>query len=230
MDQPVDPTSGPAVDRYFESALLTPDPVLEQALAASDAAGLPRISVSPLQGKFLHVLARAVGARRILEIGTLGGYSGIWLARALPEGGQLVTLELNARHAEVARANLERAGLGGRVQVQLGPALESLEGLIAEQVEPFDLVFIDADKPNNERYLAAALRLSRPGTLIVVDNVVRGGEVADASSSDASVIGSRQVIEALGAAPGLVASALQTFGAKGYDGFAIALVESPGTA
>lgn len=225
MEDRIDAGVAREVDAYLESVLVPDDPVLEQALQSSDAAGLPKIAVSPLQGRFLHVLARAIGARRVLEVGTLGGYSTICLARALPEDGRLVTLELNAVHAEVARANLERAGLGGRVELRLGPAIESLQGLIAEGVQPFDLVFLDADKPSNASYLSAALRLSRPGTVVVVDNVVRDGKVADAASADPSVVGSREAIELLGSTPGLVATALQSVGSKGYDGLAVALVE-----
>ena len=172
------------VDRYITERVLSADPALEAALAASDAAGLPAIQVSPSIGKLLQLFAQSIGARRILEIGTLGGYSTIWLARAVAPGGRVVTLELNSAFAEVARSNLGRAGLGERVEVLVGPALETLPLLAAEASEPFDLIFIDADKPNNPRYLQAAIELSRSGTIIIGDNVVRGGAVADAQSND----------------------------------------------
>ena len=213
-----------AVDRYLADLLVAPDAALEAALAASAAAGLPPISVSPTQGKLLHLLARAIGARNILEIGTLGGYSTIWLARALPQGGRVISLEVDARHAEVARANLTRAGLDNVVEVRLGMALETLPRLAAEGRELFDLVFIDADKPNNAAYFDWALRLSRPGSIIVVDNVVRGGDVIDAESDSAMVQGVRRFLERLAAEPRVTATAIQTVGSKGYDGFAIALV------
>ncbi len=209
-----------AVDDYLGGLLVGPDPALDAALAANRAAGLPPIDVSPLQGKLLHLLARVAGARRILEIGTLGGYSTIWLARALPRGGRLVTLERVPRHAEVARENLARAGLAEVVEVVVGPALDTLRDLDG----PFDLVFVDADKPANADYLAHAVRLSRPGTVIVVDNVVRGGRVADPLDDDASVRGSRRLVEALAAEPRLSATAVQTVGGKGLDGFALAVV------
>jgi predicted O-methyltransferase YrrM len=212
------------VDAYFTDLLVEADPALEAALEASDAAGLPPINVAPNQGKLLMLLARIQGARRILEIGTLGGYSTIWLARALPADGRLVTLEADARHAEVARANIARAGLAARVEVRLGPALESLPRLIEEGEGPFDLVFIDADKPSNPQYLAFALQLTRPGSLIIADNVVRGGAVVQATSRDPNVQGVRRFNALLAAEPRLTATALQTVGSKGYDGFAIALV------
>ena len=215
-----------AVDRYLGDLLAPGDPALEEALAASAAAGLPAINVSPVQGKLLHLLARAIGARNILEIGTLGGYSTIWLARALPEGGRLISLEADPRHAEVARANIARAGLQAIVEVRLGMALDTLPGLAAERTEPFDFVFIDADKPNNEAYFDWALKLSRPGSIIVVDNVVREGEVIDADSDSSTVQGVRRLLERLAAEPRVGATAIQTVGAKGYDGFAIALVTS----
>jgi predicted O-methyltransferase YrrM len=215
-----------AVDRYLGNLLAPGDPALEEALAASAAAGLPAINVSPVQGKLLHLLARAIGARNILEIGTLGGYSTIWLARALPEGGRLISLEADPRHAEVARANIARAGLQAIVEVRLGMALDTLPGLAAERTEPFDFVFIDADKPNNEAYFDWALKLSRPGSIIVVDNVVREGEVIDADSDSSTVQGVRRLLERLAAEPRVGATAIQTVGAKGYDGFAIALVTS----
>jgi predicted O-methyltransferase YrrM len=210
------------VDRYLADLLAPHDPVLDAALDAAAAAGLPPIQVSATQGKLLHLLARIRGARRILEIGTLGGYSTIWLARALPPDGRLVTLEIDAHHAEVARHNLDRAGLAGQVDVRVGPAVDSLPALLEE--DPFDLVFIDADKPNNPVYLSLSLTLSRPGTVIVVDNVVRGGAVVDAASADANVIGVRRCLELLASDPRLDATALQTVGSKGYDGFAIAVV------
>jgi predicted O-methyltransferase YrrM len=214
-----------AVDRYFGDLLAPDDPALEEALANSAAAGLPAINVAPSQGKLLHLLALAIGARNILEIGTLGGYSTIWLARALPDGGRVISLEADARHAEVARANIARAGLESRVEVRLGMALDLLPGL-AERAEPFDLVFIDADKPNNAAYFDWALKLSRPGSIIVVDNVVRAGEVIDATSDSPTVQGVRRFLERLADEPRVSATAIQTVGTKGYDGFAIALVTS----
>lgn len=217
-------------DLFLSQHLLEADEALEGALASSAECGLPPINVSPLQGKFLHVLARLMGARRVLEIGTLGGYSAIWLARALPPGGKLVSLELNPEHARVARANISRAGLGTTVEVVVGPALSSLPELLGSHgPASFDLTFIDADKPNNPRYWEWALKLTRPGGAVVVDNVVRQGQLADAASTDANVRGSRQVIEAMGAARSAVGAALQTVGVKGYDGFAIAVVEGHGT-
>ena len=214
-----------AVDGYLAELLLPNDPVLEGALAASEAAGLPPHNVSPTQGMLLQLLARIRGARRILEIGTLGGYSAIWLARALPEDGRLITLEADARCAEVARSNLARAGLAERVEVRLGRALDTLPRLVAES-EFFDLMFIDADKPSNPEYLAHALDLSRPGTVIIADNVIREGAVVDAESEDPRVQGVRRFHELLAAEPRTTATAIQTVGCKGYDGFAIALVGS----
>ena len=213
------------VDHYLESSLLPPDDVLGEASRASTEAGLPAIAVSPLQGELLHILVRLMGAKRVLEVGTLGGYSAICMARALPPGGSLVTLEVDARHAAVARANLERAGLAGVVDVRVGPALESLPRVAEEFGEgSFDLSFIDADKTNNPAYFAWALRLTRAGGAIVVDNVVRDGMVADEDSADASVLGVRRLMEAMGGEPGVRSTAIQTVGVKGYDGFAIALV------
>jgi predicted O-methyltransferase YrrM len=212
------------VDDYFTDLLVTSDPALEAALAASDAAGLPPINVAPNQGKLLMLLARIQGARRILEIGTLGGYSTIWLARALPDDGQLVTLEADAKHAEVARANIARAGLADRVEIRVGPALETLPLLVAEGKGPYDLVFIDADKPSNPHYLAFALELTRRGSLIIADNVVRNGAVVQSASRDPNVRGIRRFNELVAAEPRLTATAVQTVGSKGYDGFAIALV------
>jgi predicted O-methyltransferase YrrM len=216
-----------AVDHYLGDLLAPDDPALEAALGVSAAAGLPAINVSPVQGKLLYLLARAIGARNILEIGTLGGYSTIWLARALPDGGRLISLEADTRHAEVARANIARAGLQASVKVRLGMALDTLPTLAAERGEPFDVVFIDADKPNNEAYFDWALKLSRPGSIIVVDNVVRNGDVIAADSDSSTVQGVRHVLERLADEPRVIATAIQTVGTKGYDGFAIALVTSP---
>jgi len=213
-----------AVDSYIGESLVPADPVLEAALQTSADAGLPPISVSPSQGTMLHVLARAQGARRILEIGTLGGYSAIWLGRALPTGGRLITLEAEPRHAEVARANLARAGLRDLAEVRVGPALETLPQLHAAGDAPFDLIFIDADKPAYPDYLSWSLRLSRPGTMIIADNVVRDGAVADPASRDANVQGVRRFIEMMAAEPRISATVIQTVGSKGYDGFALAVV------
>ncbi|MEN3307432.1 MAG: hypothetical protein V7603_3634 [Micromonosporaceae bacterium] len=213
-----------AVDAYFTDRLAPPDPVLEAALAASDAAGLPPINVAPNQGKLLELLARVRGARTILELGTLGGYSTIWLGRTLIPDGRMVTLEAQPRHAEVARANLARAGLADIVEVRVGPALETLPKLAADGVGPFDLIFLDADKISYPEYLTWSLRLSRPGTLIVADNVVRGGTVTDARSRDESVHGLRRFTDMLAAEPRVTATAIQTVGSKGYDGFALAIV------
>lgn len=213
-----------AVDGYIADRLVGADSSLDDALRANAAAGLPAIDVSAPQGKLLHLLARSIDARKILEVGTLGGYSTIWLARALPEGGRLVTLELEQKHADVASANLTRAGLRDRVDIRVGPALDALSKLAAEGAGPFDLAFIDADKANNANYFALALRLARPGGLIVVDNVVRNGAVVDAASADPNVKGVRALFDALAAEPRVTATAIQTVGAKGWDGFAIALV------
>ena len=214
------------VDRYLAATLLEADPALEAALSVSDAAGLPAICVTPNQGKLLQLLARVLGARRILEIGTLGGYSTIWLARALPPDGRLITLEADQWHAAVARENLKRAGVADRVELRLGLAAESLPQLVAQRAEPFDLTFIDADKENTAAYFDFAVRLSRPGSLIVVDNVVRAGKVLDPASHDASVQGIRRFLAAVQTDPRVTATALQTVGSKGHDGFAIALVTS----
>jgi predicted O-methyltransferase YrrM len=213
------------VDQYFSESLLLSDSALESALEESAAAGLPAISVSPNQGKLLQMLAQIVGARAILEIGTLGGYSTIWLARGLRAGGRLITLEVDAKHADVARLNVSRARLQNVVEVRIGNALEILPQLSAERLGPFDLIFIDADKPNIPIYFEWALKLSRPGTLIIVDNVVRGGAVTDANSSDPSVQGVRRFVELLGAQSGASGTAIQTVGIKGYDGFAVVLVD-----
>lgn len=216
-----------AVDRYIGDLLVPSDPVLDAALDDSAAAGLPAIQVTPSQGKLLMLLAQAQGARKILEIGTLGAYSSIWLARALPPGGLLVTLEVDSQHVEVAGANLARAGLGDVVEVRLGRAIDTLPQLHAEGRGPFDLTFIDADKPSTPDYVNWALRLSRPGSLIIVDNVVRDGEVVDAGSADPSVQGVRRTYELLAGEPRLSATAIQTVGSKGYDGFVVARVTSP---
>ena len=215
------------VDDYFARQLAPSDDVLDQALAASAAAGLPAIQVTATQGKLLQLLARLCRARRILEIGTLGGYSTIWMGRALPSDGRLITLEIDARHAAVARQNLERAGLSDRVEVWVAPAAASLDKLSADRVEPFDLVFIDADKSSSDVYLRAVLGLSRVGTVIVVDNVVRKGEVIDATSADADVRGIRRLTELLSREPRVSATATQTVGTKGYDGFVLAVVTAP---
>ena len=214
-----------AVDAYFTETIVIPDRTLEEALAANAAAGLPSIDVSAPQGKLVHLLARMTGARKALEIGALGGYSSICIVRALPPDGRLLTLEANARHAGVARANIARAGLSERVEVRQGAALDSLPKIEAEGLGPFDFVVIDADKSNNPNYLSWALRLSRPGTVIVVDNVVRGGRIADASSRDPDVTGTRRMFEMMGREPRLRATAIQTVGDKGWDGFALAMVE-----
>lgn len=214
-----------AVDDYIVGHLLGDDPVQAATLAANAAAGLPGIDVSATQGKMLHLFARMAGAKRILEVGTLGGYSTIWLARALPDGGKLVTLELDPHHADVARANVARAGFADRVDIRVGAAIETLGAMIAAGEPPFDLVFIDADKPGNVAYLNAALALSRPGTTIVVDNVVREGGVLDSSGEDDRIEGSRRLFEAVAAEPRLAATAVQTVGAKKWDGFLLAVVQ-----
>ena len=224
-NQPLQPT-WTAVDSYIAEQLQLSDPVLDAALAANRAAELPAIDVAPNQGKLLHLFARMISARRILEIGTLGGYSSIWLARALPAVGKLISLEFNPKHAEIARANIARAGFSHLVDIRVGAALDTLPKLQTEISEPFDLIFIDADKPNNAAYLQWAIKLSRPGTLIIVDNVIRDGAVADAASTDKDVLGARQLFDALGKEPRLSATALQTAGSKGYDGFAMAIVNS----
>ena len=213
-----------AVDRYVTDNLVGTDPALDAALASSAAEGLPSINVSPTQGKLLHLLARVRGCRAILEVGTLGGYSTIWLARALPEDGRLVTLEADPTHARVARGNLVKAGLDARVEVRVGLALDTLPRLEAEGRAPFDLVFIDADKPSTPAYFDWALKLSRPGSLIVVDNVVRNGALCDPNSSDPNVQGMRRFHERLSRETRVTATTIQTVGAKGYDGFTLALV------
>jgi len=215
-----------AVDSYIQQTLAPNDEVLASVVEANSAAGLPNIDVTSSQGKLLHVLALATKAKRVLEIGTLGGYSTIWLARALPRGGRVVTLEKEPKHAEVARANLKRAGLSKRVEIRVGAAADSLAQLQAEGVKPFDMIFIDADKPSNPVYMDWALKLAKLGTLIVVDNVVREGALADASSTDAAVVGTRAMFDRMGSEPRFVATAVQTVGSKGYDGFAIGVVVS----
>lgn len=214
-----------AVDEYTAGLLVGPDPVLEQALEASAAAGLPEIAVTANQGKLLSLLARIHGASSILEVGTLGGYSTIWLARALPAEGRLVTLELSPDYARVASENLERAGLADRVQVRVGPAIDSLRGLVDGGEGPFDLIFIDADKKSTPEYFEQALELSRPGGLIVVDNVVRDGALIDPDSSDPGVGGMRRFLEMAAVEPRVTATTIQTVGSKGYDGFTLALVQ-----
>jgi predicted O-methyltransferase YrrM len=213
-----------AVDQYLGDLLAPSDEHLEAALEANRKAGLPAIDVSPLQGKFLHVLVRMTQAKRVLEIGLLGGYSTIWMARALPRGGRIVSLEFSPKHAEIARANLKRAGLLKRVDVRVGPALDSLPVLASERGGKFDLIFIDADKENNPRYLEWALKLSCRGTVIVVDNVARRGKVIEAKSTDPDIQGTRQCLAMMAANPRLSAFAMQTAGVKGLDGFAMAVV------
>lgn len=213
------------VDDYIAARLLKDDTATDGVIAANAAAGLPAIDVSAPQGKMLQLLARGVGARRILEIGTLGGYSTIWLAGALPADGRLVTLELEPHHAEVARANIARAGLDDRVEVRVGPAVETLRGMIAAGEAPFDFIFVDADKEGYPAYLRAALALSRPGTMIVFDNVVREGGILDPQHRDPRVQGTRGLFEAMAAEPRLSATAIQTVGAKKWDGFALVIVD-----
>jgi len=208
------------VDRYIGETLLQPDDALDAALEASDKAGLPAISVSPAHGKLLWILARLVNAKRILEVGTLGGYSAIWMARALPADGRLVTLEAVDKHAKVAQGNIEKAGLKKKIEIRVGPALDTLPSLKG----PFDLSFIDADKQSNAEYFTWALKLSRPGSVIVVDNVIRDGKVIDARSRDASVQGVRRLNELIASEKRVSATAIQTVGMKGYDGFLVALV------
>jgi predicted O-methyltransferase YrrM len=211
------------VDAYISGLLIGADPALDSALEASDQAGMPQIAVTPSLGKMLNLIARVHGARKILEIGTLAGYSTIWLARALPPDGRLITLEYDPRHAEVASANIARAGLADRVEVRVGAALDTLPTLAGEA--PFDLFFIDADKVNNPAYFRWALDHSRPGSVIIVDNVVRGGAVVDADSTDPSVVGTRELGALLAHEPRVSATMVQTVGDKGYDGFALVLVE-----
>jgi predicted O-methyltransferase YrrM len=213
-----------AVDDYIVSSLFEADPVLDAALKANRDQGLPAIDVSAAQGKLLSLLVRIRGAKKVLEVGTLGGYSTIWMARGLPAGGKVVTLELDPHHAKVARSNFERAGVSDKVDLRVGVALQSLAKLADENAGPFDLIFIDADKPNNTAYFQWALRLARRGSLIVVDNVVRKGAVLEAQSADGDVVGTRRLYELLASEPRITATAIQTVGSKGYDGLAIALV------
>lgn len=213
-----------AVDDYIGHHLLGHDEALEAALAANVMGGLPAIDVSAAQGKMLHLYARMMGARRILEVGTLGGYSTIWLGRALPADGRLVTLELDPHHADVARSNIARAGLADRCEVRTGPAIATLDAMIAAGEGPFDFVFIDADKQGNVDYVRAAIALSRPGTVIVVDNVVREGDILDPASTDPKVIGTQRLFAMLASEPRLDATAVQTVGAKKWDGFVLAIV------
>jgi predicted O-methyltransferase YrrM len=222
----MNPDQWASVDQYLGSLLLPKDAVLDTALQASSDAGLPAIAVSPLQGKLLQMLAQMQNASRILEIGTLGGYSTLWLARGLAPGGRLVTLELDPKHARVARQNLDSAGLQKVVEIRIGPAIEALPKLVNEKAGPFDLIFIDADKANIPNYFAWSLKLSRPGTAIIVDNVIRKGEVANASSEDVSVRGVRRFLDELSRNKNVSATTLQTVGAKGYDGFTLAIVKN----
>ncbi len=220
----VNPKLWTAVDNYIADLFVPSDSILERALKVSDAVGLPGYNVSPTQGKLLQILAQIQGAKNILEIGTLGAYSTIWLARALPANGHLISLEVNPKHTKIARDNIRRAGLSSKVKVRLGPALETLPKLVAEGGSPFDLIFIDADKANISDYFLWALKLSRLGTLIIIDNVIRHGEVIDAKSDDPGVKGVRRLNELLAAEPKVNAIEIQTVGIKGYDGFAIVRV------
>lgn len=215
-----------SVDQYITDTLVHPGQVLDEAVKANATGGLPAIDVAPNQGKLLYLLARIQGATRILEVGTLGGYSTIWMARALPPTGRLITLELDPKHAAVAAANIEKAGLSSLVDLRVGPALESLARLHADKPAPFDLIFLDADKPNNPAYLEWAIQLSRPGTIIIGDNVIRDGAILDPNDTDTRVSGTRTFLERLGSHPRLEATVLQTVGSKGYDGFAIAVVKA----
>jgi len=213
-----------AMDEYLCDRTQTPDEALESALKVSTQAGLPAINVAPNQGKLLQMLARMSGARRILELGTLGGYSTIWLARALPADGTLLTLEALEQHADVARGNIERAGLSGVVSVIVGDAVDTLEAFVRDGMPPFDFIFLDADKQSYPAYLRLVLRLSRPGTVIVADNVIRQGRVADANSSDPDVIGVRRFFDMLAADANVSSTAIQTVGTKGWDGFSVSIV------
>jgi len=213
-----------SVDAFLESAILPHDAALEAAIKANSQAGLPAIDVSPLQGQALHLLARAARARRILEVGTLGGYSTIWLARALPRAGRLVTLELDPNHAAVARDNISRAGLADRVEVCVGPAAASLAALRSQNAAPFDLTFIDADKPSTPEYFEHALALSAPGALIIIDNIIRHGEIANPETRDESARVMRSFMQALGKDRRVTPAAIPTVGVKGYDGLALAIV------
>jgi len=218
------PTKFAEVDRYFGELFASQDEALEAVLRANAAAGLPSYDVSPVQGKLLQLFIKLTSTRRVLEVGTLGGYSTIWMARALPQDGRIVTLEFNPHHAAVARANFERAGVAEKIELHTGAALDLFPRIAAQGPDPFDLIFIDADKPNNPGYLAWALRLSKAGTLIIGDNVVREGAIADAKSTDPNVQGVRQFLELTAREPRLSATAIQTVGLKGYDGFSIAVV------
>jgi predicted O-methyltransferase YrrM len=213
-----------AVDAYFCECLVPSDAALFAALRNSDAAGLPQHNVAPNQGKLLHLLAKLQGARKVLELGTLGGYSAIWLARALPEDGRLVSLEASPKNAAIARANIAHAGLSHIVDIRVGKAIDTLPVLAQEGIAPFDFIFIDADKPTNPQYLEWCLKLSRPGTIIIGDNVVRNGAVADATSTDPNVVGVRHFLELMAEDPRLSATAIQTVGSKGFDGFLLAIV------
>ncbi|MFN3729533.1 MAG: O-methyltransferase [Fimbriimonadaceae bacterium] len=215
-----------AVDQYIETTLGLRDDAVDRAIAASVEAGLPQIHVSAAQGKLLNLIAQMISASTILEVGTLAGYSTIWLARALTETGRLVTLELDPKHAEVARGNIAEAGLGPRVEVRVGPAAESMRAMIAAKEGPFDLVFIDADKSSIPTYLELSLELTRPGSVIVVDNVVRGGSLAEANSNDENVVGTRRLHEMIADNPRLEGTTIQTVGAKGYDGLTLIVVAS----
>jgi len=218
-------TTHAQVDRFFTDQLIDDDPALAAALTDSDAARLPEIQVTALQGQQLFLFARAIGARRILEIGTLGGYSAIWLARALPPDGRLITLEIEPRHAAVARQNLDRAGVADRVEIIEGPALDSLDHLAHDDPAPFDLVFIDADKENLDAYFTGAVGLTRPGGVIIADNVVREGAIIDDANIDPRILGVRRLLDLIARTPGVTATVTQTVGAKGYDGFLFAVVE-----
>jgi predicted O-methyltransferase YrrM len=217
-----------AVDKYICDLLLAPDPALDAALEASREGGLPAINVAPNQGKLLNLLVRSVGARSVLEIGTLGGYSTIWMARALGDGGRLITLEAVPKHASIAQANLERAGVADMVEVRVGAALGSLERLAEEGAGPFDLIFIDADKENTRAYFEWCLKLSHVGTVIVVDNVVRAGGIIDGDTTDAQVLGMREWLDYASEERRVDVTAVQTVGSKGYDGFALAYVNEAG--
>lgn len=218
-------TDWTACDRYVEERLIKAGEAQPETLRANAEAGLPQIDVSPAQGKFLHLVARAIAPRRILEIGTLGGFSTVWLARALAPGGKLISLEFEPRHAEVARKNIAREGLSDRVDLRVGAALDLLPTVEAEGFGPIDFAFIDADKENNANYFKWALKLARPGALIVVDNVIRSGAIVDPANRDSMILGTRALFDAVGAEPRVSASALQTVGVKGWDGFLIAVVE-----
>ncbi len=215
-----------SVDKYITETLIPSDAVLDSAVRASEEAGLPAIQVSPAQGKLLHLLAKSIGARNVLEIGTLGGYSTIWMARALPSGGRVITLEADPKHAEVSRSNFSRAGLSEVIELRLGPALDSLPKLAMEKPAPFDFIFIDANKSTMDDYFDWALKFSHPGTMIIADNVIRDGGVIDAASTNADIQGVRRFNKRIAAEPRVSATEIQTVGSKGYDGFALVLVLS----